>query len=169
MQPPRQNRLSWNDHHMLLALVAADRSPDPNTQVGAIVVDKKNRIRRTGYNGVAPQINPNLIDWSRKADDPCCTKYPFVLHAEENACDGDLRGCILFVTMHPCNECAKDILKAGITKVVYLENPYEGTWSNRAAVKMFELAQVDVSQHKWDNPDVISTLLDKICESVKPE
>lgn len=162
MQPPREERLSWNDHHMLLAITTADRSPDPNTQVGAIVVNHKNRIVSTGYNGTARKINPKLIDWSRTADDPCCTKYPFVLHAEENACDKDLSECTLYVTMHPCNECAKDILKAGITKVVYLTNPYEGSWSNRAAVQMFDLAQVDVVKHTWDNPNQVRDLLGRI-------
>lgn len=173
MQPPRQDRLSWSDHHMLLALTTADRSPDPNTQVGSIVVDKENRIISTGYNGTPRKINPNLIDWSRKADDPCCTKYPFVAHGEENAIKNtpghvdNLNGSTIFCTMHPCHDCARDILQAGIEKVVYLDNPYEDTWSVKAAVKMFELAQVDVIQHKWDNPNVVKELLLKLLKLVE--
>jgi len=165
MQPPRTNRLTWSDHHMLLALTTAQRSPDPNTQVGAIAVDNKNRIIATGYNGTARRIKPELIDWSRTADDPYNTKYPFVAHAEENVVKNtpghvdDLNDSTIFCTMYPCNECAKDLLQVGVRKVVYLTNPYEGTWSQRAAEKMFELAQVDVIQHKWDNPDVVKELL----------
>lgn len=173
MKPPRQNRLSWSDHHILIALITADRSPDPNTQVGACCIDKRNRIVGTGYNGAPRGIKPELIDWSREADDPCDTKYPFVVHAEKNSVQnapggvGSLEGCTTFSVMYPCENCAKDLLQAGIKKVVYLENPYENTPGVRAAKRMFELAEVEVVQHKWDNPDVVQNLLDRLKQRVK--
>lgn len=175
MQPPRQNRISWQDHHILLALITADRSPDPSTQVGALLVDKKNRILSTGYNGLPRGIKPELIDWSREAEDPCCTKYPYVVHGEENAIKNtaglirDLEGATLYCTMFPCAECSKDIIQAGIAKIVYLNNPYKDTWSCRASTKMFELAQVDVIQHTWDNPEIVKNLLNKLCNLVSQE
>jgi dCMP deaminase len=73
------------------------------------------------------------------------TKYPFVCHAELNAilnCNTDLHGCTLYVTLFPCNECAKAIIQSGIRRVVYLENKYAGTDSITASEMMFRLTGV---------------------------
>lgn len=151
---PNEDRLEWDDHHMLLALVTSQRSPDPNTQVGACIVDQRNRVLGVGYNGYPRGIGVTNFTWNRKeCGDPCQTKYPYVVHAEKNAIYNAVKSVAdgkLYVTMYPCNECAKDIIQAGIREVIYLTNPYEDTWQTKASKAMLETVDVAVRQHKWD-------------------
>jgi len=154
---PRTDRLSWPDYHMLLALVAAQRSPDPNTQVGAVVVDNKNRILGLGYNGFPRGICVKSLSWSREDPDPLQTKYPYVVHAEKNAIYNSsqpVTNAILYVSLFPCAECAKDIIQAGIKQVIYLDNPYKNDWSVKAADKMFQLKDIFVKQHSWNLKEI---------------
>ena len=109
---------SWNDYFKELVLKAKTRSKDSNTQVGVIIVDKDNRIISTGYNGL-PKGMPDKPEYWKKPD-----KYEFVVHAEANAIlhsDRDLTGCKMYVTLSPCNECAKLIASKGISEVYYVE------------------------------------------------
>jgi dCMP deaminase len=150
---PRQDRLEWSDHHMLLALVTAQRSPDPNTQVGACIVDQKNRVIALGYNGPPRGMPTNSMPWDKTSENPLETKYPFVTHAEANAILNcavrNLEGHTLYVTMYPCNECAKLILASNIRRVVYLRNPYEDLWQTKASKKMLDSVDATVTKHKW--------------------
>ena len=135
-RPPRADRLSWDDHHMLMALVTAQRSPDPNTQVGACIVDKDNLILGTGYNAFPRGVPSNAFPWDRQTVSIVHSKYPYVVHAEKNAISnalGSVEGGTLYVTMYPCNECAKDIIQAGIKEIVYLTNPYEKQWQTQTS------------------------------------
>ena len=137
---------------MLLAISAAQRSPDPNTQVGACIVDKKNRVLGLGYNGFPRGISNHGFPWNREGE-PLETKYPYIVHAEKNAiynANGPIEGAKLFVTMYPCNECAKDIIQAGIKEIHYLTNPYKDTWAAKAADKMFQFLDIITIQHTWD-------------------
>lgn len=138
-----------NECNMEVARAVASRSKDPSTQVGAVIVDSNNIIKSTGYNGLPNGIPDGAIDWSR-AGSFMNTKYPYVVHAEVNAivnAKTDLTNCTIFVTLFPCHECAKLIVQAGIKKVVYEEDLYEGTESNQVAkfilmgagVEMFKL------------------------------
>jgi len=156
---PRKERLNWQDYHMLQALVAAQRSPDPNTQVGACIVDIKNRTLGLGYNGFPRGISTSQFPWEREGKDPLKTKYPFVVHAEKNAiynANSSVAGGTLYVTMYPCNECAKDIIQAGIKEVRYLTNPYKDEWFTRAADRMFQNLDIITIQHKWDTDRILS-------------
>ena len=111
----------WHDYFLVLAEAASKRSRDPNTQVGAVLVDQGNHVLSTGYNGPPPGLTDTTLDWSRGSD-PRSGKYRWVLHAELNAivhARCDLRGCTLYVTGHPCHQCAKVIAAAGIATVVY--------------------------------------------------
>ena len=147
-QKPRDNRLNWHLDHMLHALVAAQRSPDPNTQVGAAIFDKENRSLSTGYNAFPRNIEQHLLPWNREGE-PCNTKYAYVVHAEENAilnATASLEGANLYTTMYPCNSCAKIIIQKGIKWVYYLANPYKDTWQCQAAQRMFTLANVFTKQ-----------------------
>lgn len=157
----REDRLNWNDYHMLLALVAAQRSPDPNTQVGACIVDKSNRILGLGYNGFPRGISTQQFPWNREGP-PLETKYPYVVHAEKNAiynANKSVIGSKLYVTHFPCNECAKDIIQAGIKEIHYLSNPYKDEWSTKASDKMFQVLDIVTIQHQWDINKILSCLL----------
>ena len=149
----RTERLCWDDHHMLLAQVTAQRSPDPNTQVGACIVNKNNKVLGVGYNGTPKGIHPSHIPWERENEDPLLTKYPYIVHAEKNAifnATESVEGARVFVTMYPCENCAKDIIQAGIKEVIYLTNPYKDIWWTKAAAEMFDMVDIPTHQHQWN-------------------
>ncbi|ATZ18676.1 deoxycytidylate deaminase [Williamsoniiplasma somnilux] len=145
----RKNYLKWQEYFMAVAHVSAMRSKDPNTQVGAVVVNSINQIVSTGYNGFPRGVDDEEFPWSRTSEDWKKTKYPYVAHAELNAivaARSDLTNCHLYVNLFPCNECAKIIIQAGISKVFYLEDKYASTDSVKASKKMFESAKVEYNQ-----------------------
>lgn len=155
MIQPRKNRISWPDCHMKHALVEAERSPDPNTQVGACIINKENKILSVGYNSVPKGIDVDAIPWERSDPDQEKTKYPYILHAEENAIFNaenikGLKDSIIYVTLAPCNNCAKAIIQVGIKKVIYLENPYEKEWWSKVAFWLLKEAGVEIIKHKWN-------------------
>ena len=104
----RADYINWDEYFMGIAMLAARRSKDPNTQVGACIVSQDNIIISTGYNGMPKGCSDDEYPWDREGAD---TKYPYVVHAELNAvlnANGrDLRGSKLYVALFPCNECAK--------------------------------------------------------------
>ena len=128
---------------MGIALLAAMRSKDPNTQVGACIVDENNIILSTGYNGFPKGCSDDEFPWDRTGEE---TKYPFVVHAELNAilnCGGkDLRGATIYVALFPCNECAKAIIQSGIKEVVYLSDKYATEKNTLASKRMLQVAGV---------------------------
>ena len=128
---------------MGVALLAAKRSKDPNTQVGACIVDENNIILSTGYNGFPTGCSDDEYPWSRTGEE---TKYPFVVHAELNtilnANGKNLRGSRLYVSLFPCNECAKAIIQSGIKEIIYLSDKYESTPSTIASKRMLASAGV---------------------------
>lgn len=141
----REDYLSWDEYFMGIASLAAMRSKDPSTQVGACIVNRDKRIMSMGYNGMPRNCNDDEFPWGRE-DDPFNSKYLYVCHAEFNAilnCErGNLRGCTVYVTLFPCNECAKAIIQSGITEVVYMQDKYADTDSVRASKRMFDAAGV---------------------------
>ena len=132
---------------MGVAKLAARRSKDPNTQVGACIVSKDNIIISTGYNGMPKGCSDDEFPWDRPGEE---TKYPYVVHAELNAilnANGrDLRGSRLYVALFPCNECAKAIVQSGIREVLYLSDKYANTPSTQASKRMLASAGVQVRQ-----------------------
>jgi dCMP deaminase len=150
--------ISWDEYFMGIALLSAKRSKDPNTQVGACIVDRFNKVVSIGYNGMPRGIDENKISWSK--GEGLDSKYLYVCHAEMNAIlnirDGTrLRDTILYVTLYPCNECAKAIIQTGISEVVYLENKYAGTTMTKASALLFELAHIKVRKYVGELIDVI--------------
>lgn len=134
---------------MGIALLSAKRSKDPNTQVGACIVGKNNKIVGIGYNGFPIGCNDDEFPWERKANNINDTKYPYVVHAEANAIlnsTKDLHGARLYVGLFPCNECAKLIIQSGIIEVIYLSDKYKDSDSTKAARKMFKKAGVKERQ-----------------------
>jgi dCMP deaminase len=153
--PKRTHYLNWNDTFMCMASVAAQRSKDPSTQVGACIVDSKQRIVAIGYNGFPRGCDDDVFPWSKSPDNRAMdNKYYYVVHAEQNAIHNcnqiDLGGNTLYVTQHPCHECAKHIIQSGIRHVFYkakamatIEGPVVDD-SILAARKMFKAAGVEL-------------------------
>lgn len=150
----RTNYIDWKTYFMGIALLSAQRSKDNNTQVGACIANSDNKIVAVGYNGMPTGCNDDDMPWERTGDSVLDTKYPFVCHAELNAIlnrnEASLRECTLYVTLFPCNECAKAIIQSGIKKVVYLEDKYANTDSTIAAKIMFDKCGVDYESFARD-------------------
>jgi len=148
-QSKRKDYISWDEYFMGIALLSAKRSKDPNTQVGACIVNKKNRILGVGYNGLPMGCSDDQFSWAREGE-YLNTKYPYVCHAELNAIlnsiNSNLDECILYVALYPCNECAKAIIQSGIKEVVYLSNKYANSNSVKAAQTMFTQAGIKCRQ-----------------------
>ena len=148
MSAKRSDYISWDEYFMGVAHLSGMRSKDPNTQVGACIVSPDNKILSMGYNGFPKGCSDDEFPWERENDkDSNLTKYPFVTHSELNAIlnyrGGSLEGTKLYVSLFPCNECAKAIIQAGIHTVVYDSDKYWGTPSNRAARRMCDAAGVE--------------------------
>ena len=143
----RKDYITWDEYFMGIAMLAAKRSKDPNTQVGACIVSPDNIIISTGYNGMPTGCSDDVFPWAREGEE---TKYPYVVHAELNAilnANGrDLRGSRLYVALFPCNECAKAIIQSGIREVIYLSDKYADTDNVRASKRMLHSAGVTYRQ-----------------------
>ena len=143
--PKRTDYISWDEYFMGISLLSACRSKDPNTQVGACIVNSEKRIMSVGYNGFPAGCSDDDFPWDRQGNE-LDTKYPYVCHAELNAilnCRGsNLTGSKIYVALFPCNECAKAIIQSGIRVVVYLSDKYADTTANVASKRMFDSAGV---------------------------
>ncbi len=139
----RTDYISWDEYFMGVAKLAARRSKDPSTQVGACIVSPDDIIISTGYNGMPKGCSDDEFPWNRDGEE---NKYPYVVHAELNAilnANGrDLRGSRVYVALFPCNECAKAIIQSGVKEVVYLSDKYAGTPGNIASKRMLDAAGV---------------------------
>ncbi|MBI1782362.1 MAG: dCMP deaminase family protein [Sphingobacteriales bacterium] len=141
----RSDYISWDEYFMGVALLSAKRSKDPSTQVGACIVNSKNKIVGAGYNGLPAGCDDDEFPWDKEGSF-LQTKYPYVCHAELNAILNnigmDLHGCRIYTALFPCNECSKAIIQAGITEVIYLSDKYAGTDAFIASKKMLDTAGV---------------------------
>ena len=130
---------------MGVALLSAKRSKDPSTQVGACIVNDKNKIVGAGYNGLPIGCDDDEFPWHKQGDF-LNTKYPYICHAELNAILNnigmDLKGCKIYTALFPCNECSKAIIQSGIAEVIYLSDKYEGTDIFKASKFMLDKAGV---------------------------
>jgi len=153
----RQEYLSWDEYFMGVAILSAMRSKDPSTQVGACIVNEDKRILSMGYNGMPRCCSDDEFPWDRNEESPLDSKYLYVCHAELNAilnCDrGNVRGCIVYTTLFPCNECAKAIIQSGIAEVVYMEDKYADSDSVIASKKMFDTAGVKYRLYEKSNKE----------------
>jgi len=146
----RKNYLTWEDTFMLLADVVAQRSKDPNSQVGACIVNLDNVVVGLGYNGFPRGCLDDKLPWGRDGSF-LQTKYPYVVHAEANAILNSsvpVKGCKLYVNLFPCNECAKLIIQSGIKEVIYRSDKYKDLDSTKASKKMLKLAGVNLKKLK---------------------
>lgn len=141
----RQDYISWDEYFMGVALLSARRSKDPNTQVGACIVNDKNKIVGAGYNGLPMGCDDDEFPWEKEGEF-LQTKYPYICHAELNAILNnigmDLQGCKIYTALFPCNECTKAIIQSGINEVIYLSDKYKGTAIFKASRLMLSKAGV---------------------------
>jgi dCMP deaminase len=134
---------------MGVALLSARRSKDPNTQVGACIVNDKNKIVGAGYNGLPIGCDDDDFPWEKQGNF-LETKYPYICHAELNAILNnigmDLQGCKIYTALFPCNECTKAIIQSGINEVVYLSDKYDGTETSIASKKCLTKRVSDIEK-----------------------
>ncbi len=156
--PKREDYISWDEYFMGIAMLSSYRSKDPNTRVGACIVNKNNRIMSMGYNGFPMGCSDDEFPWEREGND-YDTKYPYVCHAELNAIlnarGANLENCRIYVALFPCNECAKAIIQCGISELVYLSDKYNGTPGNLASKRMFDASGVKYTQLKIDRENIV--------------
>lgn len=145
----REDYISWDEYFMGVAKLSAERSKDPNTQVGACIVSQDNKILSMGYNGFPNGCSDDDFTWDREGDD---NKYFYVTHSELNAIlnyrGGSLEGAKIYVTMFPCNECAKAIIQAGIKEVIYAENKYKDSMSVITSRMMMKSSGIVIRQYE---------------------
>ena len=142
----RKDYVSWDEYFMGIALLSAQRSKDPGTQVGSCIVSRENKILSVGYNGMPTGCSDDTMPWDRDGE-ALNTKYLFVCHAELNAIlnhgGTNLKGSKVYTTLFPCNECAKAIIQAGIAEVIYLSDKYADSESVMASKRMFTMTGVN--------------------------
>ena len=146
----KKDYISWDEYFMGIALLSANRSKDPNTQVGACIVSQDNRILSIGYNGAPRGLHDDVMKWDREGSF-LDTKYAYVCHGELNAIlnyRGDLSGSKIYVGLFPCNECAKAIIQAGIKEVIYKEDKYADSDNVIASKKMFDICNVKYTKYE---------------------
>lgn len=153
----REDYISWDEYFMGIAMMSAQRSKDPSTQVGACIVSSENRILSVGYNGMPRNCDDDIFPWDRDGDD-LNTKYMFVCHAELNAIlnysGTNLKGSKVYVTLFPCNECAKALIQSGVAEIIYYSDKYSDSFSTLAAKRMFESAGIKMTLYKKSGKEI---------------
>ena len=149
----REDYITWDEYFMGIALLSAERSKDPSTQVGECIVSENNKILSTGYNGMPIGCNDDEMPWEREAEKPNDTKYPFVCHAELNAILNspsliDNKNAKIYVALFPCNECAKAIIQSGIKEIIYACDKYAQTDAVIASKMMLDRAGVKYRKYE---------------------
>ncbi|MBN1149746.1 dCMP deaminase family protein [candidate division WOR-3 bacterium] len=154
----RSDYITWDEYFMGVAILSAKRSKDPSTQVGACIVNSKNKIVGVGYNGFPTGCSDEDFPWNRDGSF-LESKYAYVCHAELNAVlnkiSVDLYDCRIYVGLFPCNECAKVIIQSGIKEVVYLSDKYAESDQTKAAKRMFDSAKVAYRQYEVKRKNII--------------
>ena len=153
----RENYITWEEYFMAVAKLSANRSKDPSTQVGACIVNDDKKILSLGYNGMPIGMNDENAPWDREGE-YLNTKYPYVCHSELNAILNargiNLTGATIYVTLFPCNECAKAIIQSGIKKVIYESDKYADTDGTKASKRMFDECGIEYIKYETKNKKI---------------
>ena len=167
MSKKRKDYLIWDEYFMAIAKLSAMRSKDPSTQVGACIVSDTNRILSIGYNGAPNGYHDDEFPWDREGE-PLDTKYMYVVHAERNAVLNyrgsrrDFENAKIYVDLFPCNECAKEIIQAGIKEVIYLKDEFKSNQEQVIASKrMFDACGVKYRKLIMEEDKDIDIILEK--------
>lgn len=149
----RKDYIGWDEYFMGIALLSANRSKDPNTQVGACIVSNDNRILSIGYNGAPRGLHDDIMKWDREGD-ITESKYAYVCHGELNAIlnyRGNLEESKIYVGLFPCNECAKAIIQAGIKEIIYKDDKYADTDLIKVSKMMLDTCGVKYKKYNSTN------------------
>ena len=161
-----KSALNWDEYFMLQAMIASFRSKDPSTKVGAVFVDSNNHQVTMGYNGFVAGIDETKIPWGKDPNAPLEEqKYGYVVHAEANAilhCKGPLEGTRAYVTLFPCNECAKLIASSKVDEVIFLSDKHADKSHTKIARKIFDLAGI-----KYRKLEISNALVSKLDDHLK--
>lgn len=157
----RADYLKWDEYFMGIAMLTAQRSKDPNTNVGACIVSAENKILSLGYNGMPMGCSDDEYPWERDGQ-MLDTKYAYVCHAEMNAIlnynGGSIAGAKIYVTLFPCNECAKAIIQKGIKEVIYYSDKYSDSPASIASRRMFASAKIHIRKYEPSNKKITISL-----------
>ena len=161
MSGKRTDYISWDEYFMGVAMLSGLRSKDPSTQVGCCIVSQENKILSMGYNGFPIGCDDDEFPWGRSGDE-LDTKYLYVAHSELNAIlnysGGSLAGAKLYVSLFPCNECAKAIIQSGIKEIIYDCDKYCNTPATIASKRMLDAAGVKYRQYQRTGKEIKFTL-----------
>ena len=161
MSGKRTDYISWDEYFMGVAILSGLRSKDPGTQVGCCIVSQDNKILSMGYNGLPMGCSDDDFPWEREGE-PLDTKYLYVAHSELNAIlnysGGSLAGAKLYVSLFPCNECAKAIIQSGIKEVIYDCDKYAHTPATIASKRMFDAAGVKYTKYNRSGKEITFTI-----------
>lgn len=158
MLGPRKDAISWDECFMRIARVMAERSKDPHTQAGAIIVNRDNIVIGLGYNGLPRGLKNEDFPWDREGDF-ANVKYTYLSHAEENAifnANSSAKGCKLYCTLFPCHDDTKSIIQNGIVEIIYESDQYHDDPSWIASRKMLDAAGVKYRLYKTNWTDKLS-------------
>ena len=150
----RTNFLSWTDYFLSLTQLVSQRSKDPSTQVGAIIINPQtNTLISTGYNGFPRGCQDDEFPWDNNDKNWLATKYPYMVHAEANAIIHAKQDCekfVMYTTLFPCHECAKLIIQSGIKTIYYLIKLEKEQWKDsfEASKKMFKASGINYQKIK---------------------
>jgi dCMP deaminase len=134
----REDYINWDAYFMGIALLSAERSKDPNTRVGACIVSEDNKILSVGYNGMPMGCSDDEFPWSREGN--------------------DMKGAKIYITLFPCNECAKALIQKGIKEIIYMSDKYAETDIVIASKRMLDAAGVNYRQYNSINKEIILSL-----------
>lgn len=155
----RENYLSWNDYFMSMAILTSKRSKDPITQVGACIVNEDNIIVGLGYNGFPNGCSDDIFPWKKDDVNLINSKHLYVCHAETNAIlnksSFNLKNCTMYVSLFPCNECAKIIIQSKIKKIFYLSDKNEYKPQTKASKRMFDAVGIKYEQYKPNCKEIV--------------
>ena len=156
--PKRSDYISWDEYFMGTVKMSSMRSKHLNTQVGCCIVSQENRILSVGYNGFPMGCSDDEFPWDREGEDPLQTKYLYTTHSELNAIlnytGGSLAGSKLYVSLFPCNECAKAIIQSGIKEVIYDCDKYADTPSVIGSKRMMRAAGVKIRAYERSGREI---------------
>lgn len=160
-----KSALNWDEYFMLQAMIAAFKSKDPSTKVGSVFVDKHNHQITMGYNGFVAGIDESKVPWGKDKNAPLeFQKYGYVVHSEANAilhASRSLEGSRAYVTLFPCNECAKLIASSKVKEVIYLSDKHQDSDQARIAKKIFDLSGVTYRQLSF-REEILNKLTDHL-------
>lgn len=148
-------RPTWDQYFLDMAALAATRSKDRSTQVGAVIVDPNRNVRATGYNGFPRLVNDDI---DARHERPI--KYRYTEHAERNAIYSAARagvataGCTMYCTHAPCTDCARAVIQAGLYCLIYPSTGVIPTFTEDTALALAMLREANVAAVAFDGESV---------------